>query len=70
MSKIKINRFVSFLFISFHIALFPQQPLRNEELIKDRHNIVECLVDASTTRADLYEDHLKRLPDILVGYIR
>lgn len=46
-----------------------QQPLRNEELIRDRHNIVECLVDASTARADLYEDHMKRMPDILVKHI-
>lgn len=44
-----------------------QQPLRNEQLIRDRHNIVECLVDASTTRADLYEEHLKRMPDVLVS---
>lgn len=43
-----------------------QQPLRNEELIKDRHDIVQCFIDASTDRADLYEDHMKRIPDILV----
>lgn len=50
--------------MSISIAL--QQPLRNEELIKDRHNIVECFVDASTARSELYEEHLKRMPDILV----
>lgn len=49
----------------FHL----QQPLRDEELIRDRHNIVECLVEASTARTTLYEDHLKRLPDILVSEI-
>lgn len=43
-----------------------KQPLRNEELIKDRHNIVQCFVDASTARAELYDEHLKRLPDVLV----
>lgn len=47
-------------------CLYLKQPLQNEELIKDRHRIVECFVDASSARADLYEDHLKRMPDVLV----
>lgn len=48
------------------MAQWIKQPLRNEELIKDRHSIVECFVDASTTRSDLYEEHLNRMPDILM----
>lgn len=51
------------------IIFYLQQPLRDEELIKDRHNIVECLVEADTARTTLYEDYLKRLPDILVSKI-
>lgn len=28
--------------------------------------MVECFVDASSSRSELYEEHLKRMPDILV----
>lgn len=48
------------------MAQWIKQPLRDEELIKERHNIVECFMDASSARSTLYEDHLKRLPDILM----
>lgn len=51
------------------MAQWIKQPLRNEDLIKDRHNIVQCFVDASTMRSELYDEHLKRLPDILVNLI-
>lgn len=51
------------------MAQWIKQPLRNEDLIKDRHNIVQCFVDASTMRLELYDEHLKRLPDILVNLI-
>lgn len=51
------------------MAQWVKQPLRNEELIKDRHNIVECFVDADNARSELYEEHLKRLPDVLVKTI-
>lgn len=44
-----------------------KQPLRSADLINDRHNIVQCFVDASTARQELYEEHLKRMPDILVS---
>ena len=47
------------------IAQWLKQPLRSYELIKDRHDIVECLVDSTTTRSALHDDHLKRMPDIL-----
>lgn len=49
------------------MAQWIKQPLRNEDLIKDRHNIVQCFLEASTTRSELYDEHLKRLPDILVS---
>lgn len=48
------------------MAQWIKQPLRSEDLIKDRHNIVQCFVDASTARSELYDEHLKRLPDVLV----
>lgn len=51
------------------MAQWVKQPLRDEQLIKDRHDIVECFVDAATARTEIYEDHLKRLPDVLVREI-
>lgn len=47
------------------MAQWVKQPLRNEAVIKDRLDIVECLINGSSTRIDLYEDYLKRIPDIL-----
>lgn len=49
------------------MAQWVRQPLRNEEIIRERHDIVQHFVDASSTRADLHEDYLKRVPDILVS---
>lgn len=43
-----------------------KQPLRNIEIIKDRHDIVECLFEDTDTRNELYNNHLNSLPDILV----
>lgn len=51
------------------MAQWVRQPLRNEEIIRDRHDIVENLVDASSARAELYDEYLKRIPDILVSYL-
>ncbi|XP_058455640.1 DNA mismatch repair protein spellchecker 1 [Malaya genurostris] len=48
------------------MAQWIKQPLRNYEMIKDRHDIVECLVDNAQTRSELHDLHLKRLPDILL----
>ncbi|XP_031627538.1 DNA mismatch repair protein spellchecker 1 [Contarinia nasturtii] len=48
------------------MAQWVKQPLQSKELIKDRHDIVECFIDASTARADLYEDYMKRMPDVLM----
>lgn len=51
------------------MAQWIKQPLRNEELIRDRHDIVQCFFEASTARCELYEEHLKRMPDILVNFL-
>lgn len=48
------------------MAQWIKQPLRSLELINDRHDIVETLLTNATTRADLYNIHVKSLPDILV----
>uniref|UniRef100_A0AAG5DF98 DNA mismatch repair proteins mutS family domain-containing protein n=1 Tax=Anopheles atroparvus TaxID=41427 RepID=A0AAG5DF98_ANOAO len=52
------------------MAQWIKQPLRDYEMIKDRHDIVECLVDDSSVRAELYNNHLKKLPDILLALKR
>lgn len=49
------------------MAQWIRQPLRNEAIIRDRHDIVQHFVDASSTRAELHEEYLKRIPDILVS---
>lgn len=48
------------------MAQWVKQPLRNEEIIRDRHNVVQCFVDASCTRDSLYDNYLKKIPDIMV----
>jgi DNA mismatch repair protein MSH2 len=48
------------------MAQWLKQPLRNQETIKDRLDIVECLVDGVSARAELHDDYLKRFPDIIV----
>lgn len=48
------------------MAQWVVQPLRNWDMINDRHNIVECLIDATHVRAQLHDDYLKRFPDIMV----
>lgn len=50
------------------MAQWVKQPLRHEEIIKDRHDIVQCLVDASGARCDLYDNYLKKMPDIMVNH--
>lgn len=50
------------------MAQWVRQPLRNEEIIRERHDIVENFVEASTTRAEIHEEYLKRVPDILVSF--
>ncbi|XP_055551024.1 DNA mismatch repair protein spellchecker 1 isoform X2 [Wyeomyia smithii] len=48
------------------VAQWLKQPLRNYDIIKDRHDIVECLVDCASVRSEMHDLHLKRLPDILI----
>lgn len=48
------------------MAQWVVQPLRNIDMINDRHNIVECLIDATHVRTQLHDDYLKRFPDIMV----
>ncbi|XP_055379270.1 DNA mismatch repair protein spellchecker 1 [Condylostylus longicornis] len=46
------------------MAQWIKQPLRNEATLKDRHDIVECLLDSRNSLNELHDDYLKRLPDI------
>lgn len=48
------------------MAQWLKQPLRSYDMIKDRHDIVECFVDSATARSELHDIHMKRLPDILI----
>ncbi|KAJ6634018.1 DNA mismatch repair protein spellchecker 1, partial [Pseudolycoriella hygida] len=48
------------------MAQWIKQPLRNEAIIKDRHDIVQCFIDDSTARTDLHEGYLKKMPDVMV----
>lgn len=50
------------------MAQWVVQPLRNVDMIQDRHNIVECLIDATHVRTMLHDDYLKRFPDIMVSW--
>lgn len=43
-----------------------KQPLRSIDIIKDRQDIVESLVDSTNVRSELHDVHLKRIPDILI----
>uniref|UniRef100_A0A1B0CAD0 Putative mismatch repair atpase msh6 muts family n=1 Tax=Lutzomyia longipalpis TaxID=7200 RepID=A0A1B0CAD0_LUTLO len=43
-----------------------KQPLKDIEAIKDRHDIVECLVESINTRKEIHDDYLKRIPDIMM----
>ncbi|XP_037957315.1 DNA mismatch repair protein spellchecker 1 [Teleopsis dalmanni] len=48
------------------MAQWVKQPLRSREVLNDRHNIVECLLEAETVLKSLYDDYMKRIPDILM----
>lgn len=48
------------------MAQWVKQPLRNADTIKDRHDIVECLVDASSARGELHDVYMKKMPDVMV----
>ncbi len=48
------------------MAQWIKQPLRNEAVIKDRHDIVQCFIDASNARTDLHDGYMKKTPDVMV----
>lgn len=48
------------------MAQWIKQPLRDAAIVKDRHDIVQSFVEGSNVRTELYEEQLKRIPDILV----
>lgn len=43
-----------------------KQPLRSCEILNDRHNIVQCLLESPESLDMLSLDYLKRIPDILL----
>lgn len=48
------------------MAQWVKQPLRSSEILNDRHNIVQCLLESPETLDTLSLDYLKRIPDILM----
>ncbi|XP_060801503.1 DNA mismatch repair protein Msh2 [Amyelois transitella] len=46
------------------LAQWLRQPLRDINLINERLDIVELLVNSSQLRLQLYDDHLRRIPDL------
>ncbi|KAM7353840.1 DNA mismatch repair protein spel1 [Cochliomyia hominivorax] len=48
------------------MAQWVKQPLRSREILNDRHNIVQCFLESPTTLNSLYEEFLKRIPDVLM----
>ena len=48
------------------LAQWVRQPLKDLSLIRERHDIVESLVNDNELRSNLNEDHLRRVPDLQV----
>ncbi|XP_026748711.2 DNA mismatch repair protein Msh2 [Galleria mellonella] len=46
------------------LAQWLRQPLRDINLINERLDIVELLMNSSQLRLQLYDDHLRRIPDL------
>ncbi|XP_076178005.1 DNA mismatch repair protein Msh2-like isoform X3 [Ptiloglossa arizonensis] len=48
------------------LAQWVRQPLKDLSLIKERHDVVEALVNDNELRSGLNEDYLRRIPDLQV----
>lgn len=48
------------------LAQWLKQPLRSLEMITERQDVVECLVESQEVRALMHKDHLSSVPDVLV----
>ncbi|XP_076230523.1 DNA mismatch repair protein spel1 isoform X2 [Nomia melanderi] len=48
------------------LAQWIRQPLKDLSLIKERHDIVEALVNDNELRSGLSDDHLRRIPDLQI----
>ncbi|XP_017477150.1 PREDICTED: DNA mismatch repair protein spellchecker 1 isoform X1 [Rhagoletis zephyria] len=48
------------------LAQWIKQPLRSIEILNDRHDIVQCLLESPGTLTTLHDDYLKRIPDVLM----
>lgn len=46
------------------LAEWIRQPLRDLQLIKERHDVVEAICNDSDLRSSLIEDYLRRIPDL------
>ncbi|XP_053958336.1 DNA mismatch repair protein spellchecker 1 [Anastrepha ludens] len=48
------------------LSQWVKQPLRSIEILNDRHDIVQCLLESPGTLSTLHDDYLKRIPDVLM----
>lgn len=48
------------------LAQWVRQPLKDLSLIKERHDIVDALINDNELRSNLSEDHLRRIPDLQI----
>lgn len=48
------------------MAQWVKQPLRSKEVLNDRHDVVQCLIESPSAMNSIHNDYLKRIPDILM----